>query len=175
MKTRLLLIISLVLSVVVSVISFSLYEKSLQYEEAKQEINNMPCESYLSVDFDRNSEFEDIHQQKLSDCLEEQKRFDLKEIVYASTTASIFWRGELFEMWNNKTHDYKNDPIFLEAQEFYFAKNRCIENDHIWNKDGTCTLTTVYPGCSGMGFVYCKYVKSQTFYIVIHGQNSPNT
>ncbi|QMU55174.1 MAG: hypothetical protein GKS07_09955 [Nitrosopumilus sp.] len=158
METSQLMIMGISLIVVFAIVSFAMYEKYLQYEEAKQSINDMPCEKYLSADFDRNAEFNSIHEQKLKDCLEEQKRFDLKEIVYASTTASRYWRGELFEMWNDKTHDYKHDPIFLEAQEFYFAKNRCIDLDHVWNDDGTCTLTTVHPNVSGMGLKYGKYV-----------------
>lgn len=45
-------------------------------------------------------------------------RKDLKEVVYASNLCSIYWRGELFEMWDNKTHDYKNDPIYKECFEW---------------------------------------------------------
>ena len=85
-------------------------------------------------------------------------RDDLKEVVYASTICSTFWRTNLFDMWENKTHDYKNDPIYQECREMLDAKNRCLGNDHIWNQNGTCTLTSIYPGGSGMGFKYGKYV-----------------
>ena len=39
----------------------------------------MPCGEFLSVDFDRNSEFNYLYEQKLKDCLEEQTKSDLKE------------------------------------------------------------------------------------------------
>ena len=35
------------------------------------------------------------------------EREDLREVVYASTDCSIFWRVELFSMWKNQTYDYK--------------------------------------------------------------------
>lgn len=45
-------------------------------------------------------------------------REGLKEVMYASNLCSTYWRGELFEMWDNKTHDYKNDPIYQECSEW---------------------------------------------------------
>lgn len=45
-------------------------------------------------------------------------REDLKEVVYSSTVCSNHWRVELFEMWDNKTHDYTNDPIYQECSEW---------------------------------------------------------
>ena len=42
-------------------------------------------------------------------------RESLKEVVYANTICSNFWRTDLFEMWDDKTYDYKNDPIFQEC------------------------------------------------------------
>ena len=45
-------------------------------------------------------------------------REDLKEVVYASNSCSTYWRTDLFEMWNNKTHDYKNNPIFQECSKW---------------------------------------------------------
>ena len=101
--------------------------------------------------------FEEPSELKVSD-----DRRDLKEVVYASTICSTFWRTNLFDMWENKTHDYKNDPIYQECREMLEAKNRCLDSEHIWNRNGTCTLTSVYPGGSGMGFKYGKYV-SGTF------------
>ena len=47
-----------------------------------------------------------------------EDREDLKEIAYANNDCSRYWRGELVEMVNNKTHDYANDPIFLECKNF---------------------------------------------------------
>ena len=44
-------------------------------------------------------------------------REDLKEVVYSNTDCAKFWRGELFEMWDNANHDYKNDPVFIECSE----------------------------------------------------------
>lgn len=44
-------------------------------------------------------------------------REDLKEVVYASTPCSTYWRTNLFDIWENKTHDYKNDPIFQECYQ----------------------------------------------------------
>ena len=41
----------------------------------------------------------------------------LKEVVYASTDCSRFWRTNLFEMWDDPGYDYKNDPIFIECSE----------------------------------------------------------
>ena len=41
----------------------------------------------------------------------------LKEVVYASTDCSGFWRTDLYEMWGDPGHDYKNDPIFIECSE----------------------------------------------------------
>lgn len=85
-------------------------------------------------------------------------REDLREVAYASTACSIFWRTNLFDMWENETYDYKNDSIYQECREMFDAKNRCLDGNHIWNRNGTCTLTSIYSGGSGMGFKYGKYV-----------------
>lgn len=42
-------------------------------------------------------------------------RESLKEVVYSNTICSKYYRLELFDMWDNRTHDYKNDPIFQEC------------------------------------------------------------
>lgn len=55
---------------------------------------------------------------QINHSLENPTREDLKEVVHASNSCSQYWRGELFEMWGNKTHDYKNDPIFQECLEW---------------------------------------------------------
>ena len=44
-------------------------------------------------------------------------REDLKEVVYSNTDCAKFWRGELFEMWDDVNHDYKNDPVFIECSD----------------------------------------------------------
>ncbi|MCE2504926.1 MAG: DUF192 domain-containing protein [Nitrosopumilaceae archaeon] len=50
----------------------------------------------------------------------------------------------------------------IEGNEILDAKNRCLNHGHIWNNNDTCTLTSVFPGVSGMGLKYGKYV-SGTF------------
>lgn len=42
-------------------------------------------------------------------------REDLEEVVSSNTDCAKYWRLEILAMWNNKTHDYKNDPIFQEC------------------------------------------------------------
>ena len=42
-------------------------------------------------------------------------REDLKEVVYSNTDCAKYWRGELFEMWDDVEHNYKNDPVFTEC------------------------------------------------------------
>ncbi len=78
-KITILTIIVLVVIISTIVIGFTLYKKSVRHEEAKQGYDNMPCDEFLSVDFDRNSEFNYLYEQKLKDCLEEPTRSDLKE------------------------------------------------------------------------------------------------
>ena len=50
----------------------------------------------------------------------------LKEVVYASTDCSRFWRTNLFEMWDDPGYDYKNDPIFIECSEALKQKKEII-------------------------------------------------
>ena len=50
----------------------------------------------------------------------------LKEVVYASTDCSRFWRTNLFEMWDDPGYDYKNDPIFIECSEALKQKKESI-------------------------------------------------
>ena len=57
--------------------------------------------------------FENPSESNMSD-----DRDDLKEVVYASTSCSTFWRTNLFDMWENKTHDYKNDLIFQKCSQW---------------------------------------------------------
>ena len=45
------------------------------------------------------------------------QREDLKKVVYSNTSCAKFWRVELFEMWDDINHDYKNDPIFIECSD----------------------------------------------------------
>ena len=50
-------------------------------------------------------------------------RVYLKEVVYASTDCSKFWRSNLFEMLDDPKHDYRNDPIFIECSEALELQN----------------------------------------------------
>lgn len=54
-------------------------------------------------------------------------REDLKEIVHSNTICAKFWRGELFEMWDDINRDYKNDPIFIECLDALISQ-RHLEN-----------------------------------------------
>ena len=47
----------------------------------------------------------------------QDNRESLKEVVDSNNVCSIRWRSELWDMWENKTHDYKNDPIFQECSQ----------------------------------------------------------
>lgn len=51
-------------------------------------------------------------------------RESLEDVVNSNTVCSIHYRTELWDMWDNKTYDYKNDPIFQEcSQVLEFEKN----------------------------------------------------
>ena len=43
------------------------------------------------------------------------ERESLKEVVYSQTSCAVHWRSELFDMWDDINHDYKNDPIYIEC------------------------------------------------------------
>ena len=56
------------------------------------------------------------------ECIDDDREY-LKEVVYASNACSVHWRTNLFDMWENKTHDYKNDPIFQECSQWLEFEN----------------------------------------------------
>ena len=45
-------------------------------------------------------------------------RESLKEVVWANTACSVHWRVNLYEMWDNSTYDFKNDPVFQECLQW---------------------------------------------------------
>ena len=57
----------------------------------------------------------------------EDEREDLKEIIHSRTSCATFWRVELFEMWDDVNHDYKNDPLFIECSDA-LTSQRHLEN-----------------------------------------------
>ena len=176
MKTRLLI------SIIAAIIAASILSGSLMINEAtcsKPVVDHL--QKYSNVFYEGARQSDEIiiatiglpagvTEEKLDSCIQQilsekqgttivsDNREDLREVMYASTVCSTFWRTDLFEMWENKTHDYKNDSIYQECREMFDAKNRCLAGNHIWNQNGTCTLTSIYPGGSGMGFKYGKYV-----------------
>jgi len=65
------------------------------------------------------------------------QREDLKEVVYSSTSCAKYWRVELFEMWDDVDHDYKNDHIFIECSDALTSQKH-LENLEFdkWSVEG---------------------------------------
>ena len=64
-------------------------------------------------------------------------REDLKEVVYSNTDCAKYWREELFDMWDDVDHNYKNDPVFIECSEALTSQKHLanLEFDK-WGGDG---------------------------------------
>jgi len=81
-KRKIIILTVIVVMISTIIIGSTLYDKSVRHEDVKQWIDNIPCDEFLSVDYDRNSEFNYLYEQKLKDCLEIQHVSMNIETVY---------------------------------------------------------------------------------------------